>query len=623
MRINHNISAIRSAFQLKKTNNDIAKNSEKLSSGTRINRAADDAAGLSISEKMRAQIRALAQAERNIQDGISLVQTAEGGFQGITEIIQRQKELVIKGLNGTYSEDDRKIIDLEISQLNDQIDSIAEGTSFNMINLLARDDYQVFADRSSHKVEQTTTGPLAPTTTAFESMTHFWPIGTAEAPKSVIASSTNTTIQDDTNITSTNTPITLPNGEEGFNLYSETEQVHTETTTTTESTHERVLENDPRYKEPDVKYITPRNVFFQTELIPNGTVAGEYPDFGGLEDRFTFVEMDGSTYTLEDFTMVGFTESSKGISVIYEKDGIEIEKIFAATATSFTAQFTVRNNSGVDDKQIRISAAFQPEYDGQYSLSSSAGVPIGGIASSGQIPDSGTVFEITNNLVDYEFSFLNGGSYQKPESVTTTGSLLLSNNSISGSIQPTWSRADIDNGEEMQFGIVLNNFNFKMDVYRDTDMTTETIDRIDVTTTTDIKDIDYAAAAVNIQTGDKAGDNIRVPLFDTRSAALGLSSVGVSSNANAAQSLAKLDSAMNTVLSYRSVYGAHQNRLEHTMNNTSNYVENLTASESRIRDTDMAKEMMQYTKNNILLQSTQAILAQANIEPQGVLSLLK
>lgn len=623
MRINHNLSALGASFQLKKTNNAISKNTEKLASGLRINRAADDAAGLSISENMRAQIRALSQAERNTQDGISLIQTAEGAYQEITDIIKRQRELIIQGLNGTYSDDDRKAIDLEISYLNDTIDSIAAGTSFNTINLLARDDYQVYADRSSQTVTQTTSGPFSPTTTNYESMTHFWRIGMPESPKSVTASSTDTTFKDESSITSAITSITLPNGEEGYNLYSESEQVHTETTVTTESTYERVLVTDPRYKELDVKYNTPRNVFFQTKLIPNGTVAGEYPDFGGLEDRFTYIEIDGSNYTLQDFTLTGFSESSNGISVTYEKDGIEIEKNFVTDGTSFTALFTVRNNSGVDNKQIRVSTAFQPEYNGHYSVSSSVGVPTDGTASSGQIPDSGTVFEITNDLVDYNLSFLSGGSYLKPESIVTNDSQLTGDNFLTNPILPSWESPDLDNGETIQFGIVLDNFNFKMDVYRDTYMTTETINQIDVTTTTDIKDFDYVAVTITIQTGDTTGDNIKIPLFDARSAALSISSIGVSSKGNAEQSLTKLDNALSMVLAYRSVYGAYQNRLEHTMNNTANYVENLTASESRIRDNDMAKEMLEYTKNNILLNSTQAMLAQSNTEPQGVLALLK
>jgi flagellin len=623
LRINHNLSAIGASLRLNKNNNAISKNAEKLASGLRINRASDDAAGLAISEKMRGQIRGLMQAQQNIQDGISLVQTADGAFQTITDMIHRQKALVVQGLNGTYSDEDRENINLEISRLNDAIDSIAESTLFNTINLLAEDGYLVYADRSTHTVTPTTSGPFPPTTKSFESMTHFWPIGSPETPKTITASSTDTTIQDDSRMTSKITSITLPDGEEGYNLYSESEQVHTETTITTESTYERVLVTDPRYKELDVKFNTPQNVFLQTEYVPNGTFVGEYPDFGGLEDRFTFIEIDGAHYTLNDFAMTGISESPNGICVAYEKDGLEIEKNIVTDGTSFTLQFAVRNNSGTDGRQVRIGTAFKPVYDGYYSLSSSAGVPTADTASSGQIPDSGTVFELTNDLVDYELSFLNGGSYLKPESIVTEDSSLTSNNSLAHSIRTSWSNIDLDFGETMEFGIVLDNFNFKMDVYRDTSMTTRTIDQIDVTTTTDIKDVDYATATVRIQTGDTEGDFIKIPLFDVRKAALGLSSIGVSSNVNAKQSLVKLDGALNTVLTYRSVYGAYQNRMEHTMNNVGNYVENITASESRIRDTDMAKEMMEYTKNSILLQSAQSMLAQANTTPQGVLTLMR
>lgn len=136
MRIAHNISALNTLNRLNKNNRSIGNSLEKLSSGLRINRAADDAAGLAISEKMRAQIRGLEQAERNIQDGISLIQTAEGGLTEITDNLQRARELAVQAVNDTLTDEDRYMIQKEIMQLKQEIDDIANLTQFNGINLL-------------------------------------------------------------------------------------------------------------------------------------------------------------------------------------------------------------------------------------------------------------------------------------------------------------------------------------------------------------------------------------------------------------------------------------------------------------------------------------------------------
>ena len=139
MRINHNSSALGILFRLRNINNSISKNNEKLASGFRINRAADDAAGLSISEKMRTQIRGLLQVERNIQDGISLVQTADGAIGEVTAMLERMTELAVQAANDTYNEKDRMAIQKEINSLVDEIDSIASNTEFNGIKLLNGD----------------------------------------------------------------------------------------------------------------------------------------------------------------------------------------------------------------------------------------------------------------------------------------------------------------------------------------------------------------------------------------------------------------------------------------------------------------------------------------------------
>ncbi|HOJ98661.1 MAG TPA: flagellin [Termitinemataceae bacterium] len=136
MIINHNISAMYANRQLGVTQSEVAKSIEKLSSGQRINRAGDDASGLAVSEKMRSQIRGLNQAERNIQNGVSFIQTTEGYLQETQDIIQRLRELAVQAANGIYTDEDRMQIQVEVSQLVDEINRIASHAQFNGMNML-------------------------------------------------------------------------------------------------------------------------------------------------------------------------------------------------------------------------------------------------------------------------------------------------------------------------------------------------------------------------------------------------------------------------------------------------------------------------------------------------------
>ena len=139
MIINHNLAAINSHRVLKFQNNEVAKNMEVLSSGMRINRAGDDASGLAVSEKMRTQVRGLRQAERNTEDGMSMIQTTEGYISGTSDIIQRIRVLAIQSSNGIYTAEDRQMMQVEVSQLIDEVDRVASQAEFNKMNLLQGD----------------------------------------------------------------------------------------------------------------------------------------------------------------------------------------------------------------------------------------------------------------------------------------------------------------------------------------------------------------------------------------------------------------------------------------------------------------------------------------------------
>lgn len=386
MRINNNIPAMNSHRQLTFNNTQSAKNMEKLSSGFRINRAGDDAAGLAISEKMRGQIRGLNMASKNAQDSISLIQTAEGALNETHSILQRMRELAVQSANDTNTTSDRKEIQKEIDQLTSEIDRIGNTTEFN------------------------------------------------------------------------------------------------------------------------------------TQKLLNGEKAG-------LRDAVD------AEFTLQN-------NSRADISLATLSSG---QKAFSGTGT------VIITKTGVD-------ASGKATYDVKDPLGTLTGVAL----SSGKLSATGLSSGIAINNLDQ----LDTG-----ESVTI---------SIKGA----------DEGNQNVSG------------------------------------------SLSMQIGANTGQNILIGIEDMRAEAIGVrnasgNTLDVTDAKKASAAITTINNAIETVSAQRSKLGAFQNRLEHTINNLGTASENLQAAESRIRDVDMAKEMMTFTKNNILTQAAQAMLAQANQQPQGVLQLLR
>lgn len=391
MIINHNMAAMNTYNKLTANNNSISKSLEKLSSGLRINRAGDDAAGLAISEKMRGQIRGLDQASRNAQDSISLIQTAEGALNETHSILQRMRELAVQASNDTNSTTDRSEIQKEITQLTNEIDRVANTTEFNTSKLL---------DGSKE--------------------------GLRDASNGKVTVELNT--QADVNITNT----------------------------------------------------------------ANAT---------------------GSNITVTGTIIITRTKDSTAIAA---------------------GDFTVGDPNGLSVTNTAITGA---------ALSA---IKVG-----------------TASLV------LTGG---------------LDNLKVGESITVSFSKYEAA--------------------------------------------VTDASSSLSMQIGANGGQNILIGINDMKAEAIGVrSSAGdaldVSSYENATAAVTSINNAIELVSSERSKMGAVQNRLEHTINNLGTSSENLTAAESRVRDVDMAKEMMNFQKNSILSQAAQAMLAQANQQPQGVLQLLK
>ena len=393
MIINHNMNALNAHRNMNVNNTAAGKSMEKLSSGLRINRAGDDAAGLAISEKMRGQIRGLTQASRNSADGISMIQTAEGALNETTNILQRMRELAVQASNDTNTSSDREEIQKEIDALTEEVDRIANNTEFNTQKLL-----------NGNK-----------------------------------------------------------SGEVGDEIKS--------AITAVQGVFEITL----------------------NEQIQNGTV----------------LKIDGKTITFDAKT----GQSQQSIKTALE----DKFKDYEITVNTNKQNITLKQRVGKNKTEMSVSET------------------------------------------------LNGTTQNATVNVT---------NGVTGRKQQ------------------------------------------------------LSEGKVAVQVGANASQSMSIEIGDMRAEALGIRSekgetLSIETAEKANQAITKFDEALNAVSSQRANLGAVQNRLEYTISNLDNTAENLTSAESTLRDVDMAKEMMEYSKNNILNQAAQAMISQANQQPQNVLQLLR
>ena len=481
MVVQHNMQAANANRMLNITTSAQSKSTEKLSSGYRINRAADDAAGLTISEKMRKQIKGLDRASTNAEDGVSAVQTAEGALTEVHSMLQRMNELATQSANGTNSSTDRKAIQDEIDQLTTEIDRVSETTKFNETYLLKGDG----ADKA-HNVNAHDAG-IDGVTLTDKGDTVDVTLKTLNAGDKVSIAGKNYTIG-----------ATADDGEAAFKK----ELGHD-----TPAAGDTATLNGVEYKYYDAIKANGGN---------KGTAAGWYSVDPSTLDNAT------STVTAEKETTAFYAEG--------------------ATTKVGNQSFTVMKGAddGIDDNDSSIITAKKA-----YQLETAEILKASNIGTD----TAATADKNTTDLADATNKF------------TLTKGKVNYNDALS----------------------------FNLHVGADADMTNK--------------------ITVNIDSMNSAG--------------LGIKGIKADTEQDATYAIDAIADAISTVSSQRSALGAVQNRLEHTINNLDNVVENTTSAESRIRDTDMAEEMVNYSKNNILAQAGQSMLAQANQSNQGVLSLLQ
>ncbi|GKU23562.1 flagellin [Clostridium folliculivorans] len=463
MIINHNLAANNAIRQMNTNSTNASKAMQKLSSGLRINSASDDAAGLAISEKMRGQIRGLDQASSNAQDGISLVQTAEGALNETTSILQRMRELSTQASNDTNTADDRGAIQKEVSQLNSEIDRIANTTEFNTKKLLTGNLGVSTNDGQNITKAAMTTDTQAGTLNL-----------SANGTLATVASATLATAAGKTTVATSDSLTVVANGKT-FNVATSAGQTYDDLATQMSS-------------------ITGLDVSFKS-----GT-------------GFTFATKDAN--------------ADQSVSI----------KETTANALDGATDFT--------------------------TATTGAGTNATGLAGTGS--DGAAA------------SF----SYQGNQVTVTSGS---------------------------QKGLTF----------------TLAADQGSTTTATVSGKSITASGQLQLHIGANQGQTMSVSINAMDSKNLGVSGVDVTTQNGAENAITSVDNAIQTVSAERAKLGAYSNRLEHTINNLGTSSENLTSAESRIRDVDMAKEMSTFSKNNILSQAAQAMLAQANQQPQQVLQLLR
>lgn len=543
MVVQHNLNAINANNKMNINVAGTKKATEKLSSGYQINRAGDNAAGLAISEKMRSQIRGLSQATKNANDGISLIQTAEGGLNETHSILQRMRELAVQSANGTYQDDtDREAIQLEVDALKSEIDRIASSTEYNGMKLLD--------------------GSLGQSTSATEFGAKY---GSQE-------DGLNTTIQVESNIAGAK--VALTKGASGKGGENAVWSADGKTITV------NLVENQS-YTDKQIQ-----------DLINNAALNKGAGQTGAPAD-VKFSTKNGM------ITMDGTGKTTAGTAA-----GVRATNADAVDLKALVGDKT--NGLHGSSDQIKITA--NSYGDTKYVESAPAKITLKTDVGAGKenvTVDTGKAFSYGTSGAEVTLHLSTGKTYTNKDIEN-----LLKEAGYDVSVELTDSKAtDGDTDGQIYF----NAANVSASV--------ELADGAGVG-----KDgIATTGKGLTFQIGANGVEDQRVTLAvnDMSSAAIGVAKADVSTQDAANQAIDMVDAAVKTVSMQRAGLGALQNRLEYTVNNLTTTNENLTAAESQIRDTDMATEMINYTKNNILQQASQAMLAQANQQPQAILQLLQ
>lgn len=539
MVVQHNLNAINANNKMNINVSGTKKATEKLSSGYQINRAGDNAAGLAISEKMRSQIRGLSQATKNANDGISLIQTAEGGLNETHSILQRMRELAVQSANGTYQDDtDREAIQLEVDALKSEIDRIASSTEYNGMKLLD--------------------GSLGGSKAVTEFGAKYGAVSTADTD---LVGATITS-----NIAGVKvTTAYAASGKGGENaLWSADGKTLTMNLVAGETYTQKDIDNliaNATQSKDGGQTQAPSEISIK---LANGVMTASKA--GDTEATTAGLRATGSDDT-NILTLIG--DGTNGAHGSSDKITFTANTYGKAVDTNMASKITISTTVAAGKENVKVATAATTTKGAELTLELSTGKTY-------------TEKDIENILKEAGYDY----SVKLEDTKNTDGD---ADGKIYFNVKGD-AEVAITDGAGVGKDSVPNN-----------------------------------GKGLTFQIGANGVEDQRVTLNvnDMSSSAIGVANADVSTQDSANAAIDMVDAAVKTVSMQRAGLGALQNRLEYTVNNLTTTNENLTAAESQIRDTDMATEMINYTKNNILQQASQAMLAQANQQPQAILQLLQ
>ena len=569
MIINHNMNALNAHRNMGVNNSAAGKSMEKLSSGLRINRAGDDAAGLAISEKMRGQIRGLTQASRNASDGISLVQTAEGALNETTNILQRMREISVQSANSTNTETDRAALQEELNQLTTEINRIGNTTEFNTQKLL---NGGAGSSSSSNITDAASASVKTGDFTAAD-------LSQVAIDASIKVDGTTFDISEALKVNWTAPGKTIDDVITALNKVTAGEKKLSDVVEITK------VEGSAGGKNSLLFTAKSTGKSSSVEISSN---TSEVASLLGYRTKIE-AKGEGNNATVQKHGLEGATALGGGNAIDVTKG--ETFKIQVGSDSAVSVKFDSTKKYDVANADANVAQAAREEY----------------------VKDVNAALQKAGLSDKVEASLSNDNKLQ-----------LISKNG-----------KDIKLTEGKLGGNKVNN-------------------GIDNTAT--VKNVNQVVGAgaqgagfeVNLQIGANSGQAMNLSIGDMRASALGITgntgqagfsstnnvsngtdtisteaSLDITNASSASKAITAIDSAMEKVSSERAKLGAVQNRLEYTISNLDNTAEILTSAESTLRDVDMAKEMMEYSKNNILSQAAQSMISQANQQPQNVLQLLR
>ena len=570
MRIQHNIMAMNAYRNYNNNTSALSKNLEKLSSGYKINRAGDDAAGLAISEKMRAQITGLQAATKNVKDGVSLVKTAEGAMQEIHDMLNRMDYLANQSANGTYdNEVDRANLQKEVDSLRSEIDRIADSANFNGIKLLdgSLEDGADLTLRGNIDIPN---------------------VGTVQGTSTVVHKEAGTGVKK-TSFEVNLHNVTFDAKQDGDKL---TLTVGGATITATADAGAAKA-----YTGADLAALFAKDA--------TGGTAGE-------------VSIGGQTFVMTaNGTNLKFEQKAEVTQASELVNGNVAVKLGTTTGTGATVTgdynlaATNIQNATLDSGERLASTSFELTKD--------------------MVTDGSS---ITIGKTTYTFKALNGATAGAND-VDITG---LDGTKAADLVQiaakltaKAATNTTYSVGHDGATSTITVTEKKGQTDFQDANGKSSLTSKEAIQATLSVTGATATGKALTLQIGDTSDgfNQLSVKVGDMHTKAMGtkggksIADISIAKQSDAADAVNVIKDAINYVSSVRGDLGATQNRLEHTQNNLSVMTENIQDAESTIRDTDVADEMMAYTKNNILIQSAQAMLAQANQVPQGVLQLLQ